>query len=49
MNYQMATKAEHAFLHDQVSYAAFTQAMINAKPRTAPKRPREKPTTPADR
>jgi hypothetical protein len=33
MTYRMATRAEHAFLHDQISYEKFTKAMIEAKPR----------------
>jgi hypothetical protein len=33
MTYAMATGAKNAFLHDQLSYSAFTKALINAKPR----------------
>jgi hypothetical protein len=33
MTYRMATRAEHAFQHDQISYEQFTKAMIEAKPR----------------
>ena len=37
MAYQMASKAEYAFTHNQLSYAEFTRAMTEAKPRTARK------------
>ncbi len=30
---RMAGAAAHAHQHDQLSYAAFTRAMLNAKPR----------------
>lgn len=33
MTYSMATGAKNAFLHDQISYAAFTRALVDAKPR----------------
>jgi hypothetical protein len=35
--YDMARAAAHAHQHDQMSYAKFTKALINAKPRPRPK------------
>lgn len=39
MTYSMATGARHAFLHDQMSYAVFTRALLEAKPRKLTGRP----------
>ncbi len=35
---EMAKAAIHAHEHDQMSYAKFTRVLLNAKPRTKPKK-----------
>ncbi len=37
----MAKAAIHAHQHDQMSYAKFTKALLNAKPRAVPKKTEE--------
>jgi len=39
MTTDMAQAAIHAHMHDQMSYARFTQTLLNAKPRPNPKKP----------
>ena len=43
---EMGKAAMHAHQHDQMSYAAFTRAMLNAKPRQPQRERREKRSNP---